>query len=59
MRSVQAALVDAIAGDELWSFVEKNEATPLGNTLQFKVNRNGLTQIMTVKPEQLSAATSN
>jgi hypothetical protein len=21
------------SGDELWSFVEKNEATPLGNTL--------------------------
>ena len=34
------------------------EATALGNTLQFKVNRNGFTQIITVKPEQLVAATS-
>jgi hypothetical protein len=25
--------VDAIPGDDLWLFVEKNEATPLGNTL--------------------------
>ncbi len=35
------------------------EATPLGNTLQFEVNRNGLTQIITVKPEQLPAPASN
>jgi Do/DeqQ family serine protease len=29
------------------------EATPLGKTLQIAVNRNGLTQSLTVKPEQL------
>lgn len=32
------------------------QATPLGNTLQFEVNRNGLPQTITVKPEQLPAA---
>lgn len=35
------------------------EATPSGSTLQFEVNRNGLPQIITVKPEQLPAASSN
>lgn len=35
------------------------EATPSGETLQFEVNRNGLTQIITVRPEQLPAATSS
>lgn len=32
------------------------EAIPLGNTLQFEVNRNGLPQTIIVKPEQLPAA---
>lgn len=32
------------------------QATPLGNTLQFEVNRNGLPQTITVKPAQLPAA---
>lgn len=35
------------------------EATPLGNTLQLKVNRNGLAQTLTVRPEQLPAVASN
>jgi len=35
------------------------EATPLGKTLQITVNRNGLTQILTVKPEQLPTATNS
>jgi len=35
------------------------EATPLGTTLQLEVNRNGLTQNIKVKPEQLPAANSN
>ena len=37
---------------------EQIEATPLGNTLQFEVNRNGLPETITVKPEQLPAAAS-
>ncbi|MDV2992570.1 MAG: putative serine protease HtrA [Chroococcidiopsis sp. SAG 2025] len=32
------------------------EATPLGNTLQLEVDRNGSTQTITIKPEQLPAA---
>ncbi len=40
------------------SVQEQVEATPLGNTLQFEVNRNGLTQIITVRPEQLPNAAS-
>jgi S1-C subfamily serine protease len=35
------------------------EATNAGDTLQFEVNRSGLTQIITVRPEQLPAATSS
>jgi serine protease Do len=35
------------------------EATPLGNTLQFEVNRNGSSQNITVRPEQLPSAASN
>lgn len=35
------------------------EATHAGNTIQFEVNRNGLTQIITVRPEQLPAAGAN
>lgn len=34
-------------------------ATPLGQTLQIAVNRNGLTQRLTVRPEQLPAAASS
>lgn len=34
------------------------EATPLGKTLQITVNRNGLTQELTVKPEQLPVASN-
>ncbi len=36
---------------------EQVETTALGNTLQLQVNRNGLTQRLTVKPEQLPSAT--
>lgn len=32
------------------------EATPLGETLQITVNRNGLTQRLAVRPEQLPVA---
>ena len=35
------------------------EATPLGQTLQIAVNRNGLTQSLTVRPEQLPADASS
>lgn len=35
------------------------EATDLGKTLQVTVNRNGLTQKLTVKPEQLPTATAS
>lgn len=35
---------------------EQVEATPLGKTLQITVNRNGLNQNLTIKPEQLPAA---
>lgn len=38
---------------------EQVEATQAGNTLQFEVNRSGLTQVITVRPEQLPAATSS
>lgn len=38
---------------------EQVEATPLGNTLQLEVNRNNLTQNITVRPEQLPAAASS
>lgn len=34
------------------------EATPLGKTLQITVNRNGLTQRLTVKPEQLPVSSN-
>ena len=34
------------------------EATPLGKTLQIIVNRNGLTQRLTVKPEQLPVSSN-
>ena len=32
------------------------EATPLGKTLELEVNRNGQTQSITIKPEQLPTA---
>ena len=35
------------------------EATPSESTLQFEVNRNGLPQVITVRPEQLPAASSS
>lgn len=35
------------------------EATPLGKALSITVNRNGLTQSLTVKPEQLPTATNS
>ncbi|MDF5714465.1 MAG: PDZ domain-containing protein [Rhizonema sp. NSF051] len=35
------------------------QATPLGNTLQFEVNRNGSSQILIVRPDQLPVAASN
>ncbi len=35
------------------------EATPLGNTIPIQVQRNGSTQTLTIKPEQLPSATSN
>lgn len=38
---------------------EQVEATPLGNTLQLEINRNGRTQIITVRPEQLPSVASN
>lgn len=41
------------------SVQEQIEATPSGETLQFEVNRNGLTQVITVRPEQLPAAASS
>ena len=34
---------------------EQVEATSLGNTIEIKINRNGLNQTLTVKPEQLPA----
>ena len=37
---------------------DRVEATPLGKTLQITVNRNGLTQQLTVKPEQLPVASN-
>ncbi len=35
------------------------ETTPLGNTIPIQVQRNGSTQTLTIKPEQLPSATSN
>jgi len=35
------------------------EATPSGSTLQFEVDRNGLPQVITVRPEQLPGASSS
>lgn len=36
--------------------IDQVEATPLGKTLQITVNRNGLTQRLTIRPEQLPGA---